>query len=141
MAVYILTVNFNLHMKELIMWFICMFYCLVEAQMMMCSCSEIPTTMDSSGSALGGSGVDMLSVTGMYAIVTLLLVIILNSVNINFLISHICDIQSYLLGTVICCESLVIHISHTFLSLGVSIHRTGLLDWNTGLEYWTGLLD
>ena len=23
----------------------------------------------------------------------------------------------------------------------VSIHWTGLLDWNTGLEYWTGLLD
>ena len=23
--------------------------------------------------------------------------------------------------------------------MGVSIHRTGLLDWNTGLEYWTEL--
>ena len=66
------------------MWFVCMFYCLVEAQMMMCSCSEIPTIMDSSGSAMDSSGVDMLSVTGMYAIVTVLLVIVSVSININF---------------------------------------------------------
>ena len=25
--------------------------------------------------------------------------------------------------------------------MGVSIHWTGLLDWNTGLDYWTGILD
>ena len=61
-----------------------MFYCLVEAQMIMCSCSDIPTIMDSFGSAMDSSGVDMLSVTGMYAIVTLLLVIVSISVNINF---------------------------------------------------------
>ena len=24
---------------------------------------------------------------------------------------------------------------------GVSIHWTGLLDWNTGLDYWTDLLN
>ena len=23
----------------------------------------------------------------------------------------------------------------------VTIHWTGLLDWNTGLDYWTGILD
>ena len=26
-------------------------------------------------------------------------------------------------------------------SLGVSIHWTGLLDWNTGLDYWTDILN
>ena len=26
-----------------------------------------------------------------------------------------------------------------YIILGVSIHWTGLLDWNTGLDYWTGI--
>ena len=29
----------------------------------------------------------------------------------------------------------------TYVTMGVSIHWTGLLDWNTGLDYWTGILD
>ena len=62
------------------LYILCIFCCLVEAQMMMCSCSEIPTMMDSAGSAMGGSDDAMLNVTGMYAIVTLLLV----TVYINF---------------------------------------------------------
>ena len=28
---------------------------------------------------------------------------------------------------------------NTSIVLGVSIHWTGLLDWNTGLDYWTGI--
>ena len=42
---------------------------------MTCSCSEIPTMMDSPGSAMDGSGVAMLNVTGMF-IVNLLLAIV-----------------------------------------------------------------
>ena len=41
---------------------------------MTCSCSEIPTMMDSPGSEMDGSGVAMLNVTGMF-IVNLLLAI------------------------------------------------------------------
>ena len=50
-----------------------MLCCLVDAQVIQCSCSEIPVIHNSSGSTMGSSGDDMLNVTGMYAIVTLLL--------------------------------------------------------------------
>ena len=62
---------------------VCMFCCLVEAQMMMCRCSEIPSMIDSPGSAVDGSGVAMLNVTGMYTTVTLLLVTALIFISIR----------------------------------------------------------
>ena len=49
----------------ILVWSVC--YHLVEAQGMPCSCSEIPTMMDLSGSAMGEmGGNEMLNVTGMY---------------------------------------------------------------------------
>ena len=55
--------------------------CLVKAQqMMMCSCSEISTMMDSFGSAMDGSGGGMLNVTGM----CMLLLYPFTSHSINF---------------------------------------------------------
>ena len=31
--------------------------------------------------------------------------------------------------------------SYVHMQAGVSVHWTGLLDWITGLDYWTELLD
>ena len=50
-----------------------MLCCLVETQVIQCSCSEVPVIHDSAGSTMESSGDDLLNVTGMYAIVTLLL--------------------------------------------------------------------
>ena len=33
----------------------------------------------------------------------------------------------------------LLSIINSYVSLGVTIQWTGLLEWNTGLDYWTGI--
>ena len=53
-----------------------MLCCLVEAQVFQCSCSETPVIHDLAGSTMESSGDGMLNITGMYAIIILLLAMV-----------------------------------------------------------------